>query len=99
MRSSHPRVSNRSRAAAVALCGLLIAGLAAIAGPALASSHSGMSMSGAMGDQVGNTKGWFHGKTVTFHYTKDFFCKEPPHSKAKSHCELGADFKRKPSND
>jgi hypothetical protein len=58
-----------------------------------------MSMSGAMGDHVGNTKGWFHGKTVKFHYTKDYFCKEPPHSKAGSHCELGADFKKTPSHD
>jgi hypothetical protein len=31
------------------------------------------------------------GKTVTFFYNKDFFCKEPPESGADSECEVGAE--------
>lgn len=82
------------------MAGLLVAGLAAVAGPTLASAQAsgntampGMNMSaGVSPAAVGNTKGWFAGETYTFHYTKNFFCKEPPASAAISHCELGLTY-------
>lgn len=40
---------------------------------------------------MGTTAGWMDGQTVTFFYTKDFFCAEPPESGAPSKCEVGAD--------
>jgi hypothetical protein len=41
-------------------------------------------------DEHGYIDGWFHGETVQLHYTKLFFCAEPPASGAPSNCEIGA---------
>jgi hypothetical protein len=43
------------------------------------------------GAMTGTTAGWEGGRTVTFFYSKPFFCKQPPTSGATSECELGAD--------
>jgi hypothetical protein len=103
MSSSSPRTISKPRAVAVAMCGVLVAALAAVTGPALASSHSGhgltMAKPSSKGDMVGNTRGWLNGRTVNFHYTKDFFCRQPPHSKAGSHCELGANYQVIPAKE
>ena len=42
-------------------------------------------------DPKGYIDGWFNGETVQLHYTKVFFCAEPPESGADTHCEVGAD--------
>ena len=47
---------------------------------------------------MGTTKGWYDGKTVTFHYTKNYFCQQPPASGARSRCEAGADYTQTPSS-
>src|SRR5262250_3057496 len=41
-------------------------------------------------DEHGDIAGWFNGETVQLHYTKLYFCAEPPDSSATTHCELGA---------
>ena len=38
----------------------------------------------------GYIDGWFDGDAVQLHYTKVFFCAEPPESGADTHCEIGA---------
>jgi hypothetical protein len=43
------------------------------------------------GASVGFTDGWQNGTTVSFFYTKPFFCAEPPESGAPSQCEVGED--------
>ena len=43
------------------------------------------------GADVGFTDGWQNGKTVSFFYTKQFFCSDGPPSGAPSGCEVGAD--------
>src|SRR6185312_4723563 len=43
------------------------------------------------GASSGTTLGWDNGMTVTFFYTKEFFCRQPPSSGAPSQCEVGAD--------
>jgi hypothetical protein len=58
---------------------------------------SDMSMTASHGSHVGTTKGWWHGHTVTFKYTKNFRCQEPPTSKASSKCEAGADYTQTPA--
>lgn len=101
MRIPQQSSARRSRSVAVALCGLLIAGLAALTGPALAS-HSGSTMrmgTPSSGGRVGNTGGWLNGRTVSFHYTKQFFCRMPPHSNADSRCELGANYQVIPARE
>jgi hypothetical protein len=94
------RVSRR--AAGLAISGVLIAGLAGIAGPALAGgSAGGMSMAGMTlsthGARVGSTPGWYDGRTVTFTYSRNFVCKMPPASHATSHCEAGAMYDSVPA--
>lgn len=41
-------------------------------------------------DEHGSIDGWFNGETVQLHYTKLFFCAEPPASGAPTNCEIGA---------
>lgn len=53
--------------------------------------HAGSSPSSAAGAPHGFTEGWFDGTTVTFFYTREFFCAEPPTSGAPSECEVGED--------
>ena len=91
-----------TRKAGIALAGGLGVVIAAASGTALASAGSpsagmaGMSSSSSP-NHVGNTKGWFDGRTVTFHYTRNFFCQNPPSSGAVTHCEAGNDYVRTPS--
>lgn len=47
-------------------------------------------------DDHGYIDGWFNGERVQLHYTKTFFCAEPPESAASSGCELGADAETAP---
>ena len=54
------------------------------------TSHGGNSNS-ASHDDKGFIDGWFKGERVQLHYTKSFFCAEPPDSGAPTGCELGAD--------
>lgn len=44
----------------------------------------------AAGAEKGYLDGWLNGETVSLHYTKWFFCEEPPASGADSGCEVGA---------
>lgn len=88
----------------LALLGVLGVALAIASGTAFASSGSapaGTQMAGMSsswgGGQVGTTKGWYRGHTVTFRYTRNFFCKTPPASGATSKCEAGADYTQTPS--
>jgi hypothetical protein len=91
-----------ARSIGIALTGLLIAGLAVMAGSTLASAQSGgamkMSATTTKG-RVGTTRGWYDGKTVRFHYSKNFFCRQPPSSKSVSHCELGDNYQRIPADE
>jgi hypothetical protein len=41
-------------------------------------------------DDHGYIDGWFEGDDVNLHYTKSFFCAEPPASGADSNCVIGA---------
>lgn len=90
------------RRVGLALTGVLGMALAIASGTAFASSGSttGMSMAGMTSShaKTGTTKGWYDGKTVTFHYSKNYFCKTPPASGAKSRCEAGSDYTHTPAN-
>lgn len=108
MRTPHQARRLTARSAGIGMAGLLVAGLAAVAGPTLASAQAstgtpamaGMQMStGVSPNFIGNTRGWLHGRTVNFHYTAPFFCREPPASGADSHCELGAAYDAIPSTE
>jgi len=55
----------------------------------VASGH--LNHNQAKGAEKGFIDGWFDGQDVQLHYTKSFFCAEPPVSGADSGCEIGAD--------
>jgi hypothetical protein len=58
-----------------------------VASPGHAASTSEPTPPGTV---LGTTEGWLNGQTVTFLYTRDFFCAQPPVSSAPSGCEVGA---------
>ncbi len=45
---------------------------------------------------IGITGGWFQGSNVEFQFSHDFFCEEPPSSRATSNCEAGASAQVEP---
>lgn len=96
-----PRV--RMRTTGLALFGVLVAALAVLAGTSLSSAQTGQmtgtNMASARVGHIGTTQGWLGGRTVTFAYSKNFKCNEPPSSKAKSHCEVGANYNSIPSHE
>ena len=55
------------------------------------SSKTSVTASAHGGASVGFTDGWENGTTVSFFYTKNFFCAEPPESGAPTQCEVGED--------
>lgn len=57
--------------------------------PVMPTNHASADAHG--GADVGFTDGWQDGKTVTFFYTKDFFCDTTTESGAPSGCEVGED--------
>lgn len=104
MRDVLARATAQPRRVGLALAGALtviIGTSATLASASPTHSSAGMTMGAAKTSAnmgvVGDTLGWFNGKTVDLHYTKNFFCKSPPASKAASNCELGAEFTKKPS--
>ena len=93
------------RRVGLAVAGTLAAGLAVMSGTAFASSAApagmaGMQMpsGGSWTTHVGTTKGWYAGHTVTFRYTRNFFCRTPPASKASSRCEGGTNYTQTPAS-
>ena len=97
-----------TRRAGIALLGALGVLLAIASGTAFASSGSpsastmsDMSMTNTTagwGGHVGTTKGWYDGHTVTFLYTRNFACANPPASGATSRCEAGSDYTQTPAS-
>jgi hypothetical protein len=76
----------------------ILSGFAVFLGLTLASPGHAASGSAPdpQGTVLGTTEGWLNGQTVTFLYTRDYFCAEPPASAADSGCEVGADAETKP---
>lgn len=71
--------------------GALISACSDQKGPSEPMPSLGASHEAHMGAPVGFTDGWQNGKTVTFFYTKPFFCDTTTESGAPSGCEVGED--------
>jgi len=86
------------RAVGIALLAVLVASFAIALGTALSPSAHAQEDAKATtsGATVGTTEGWFNGRTVTFLYTRPYFCDQPPSSGADSGCEVGADAQTAP---
>jgi hypothetical protein len=78
------------RVVGVALFAVLVAAFAIALGAVSPSAHAQEDAKATTSDAtVGTTEGWFNGKTVTFLYTRPYFCAQPPNSGADSGCEVG----------
>jgi hypothetical protein len=91
-------IKNRMRvlAATAALVAAGSVGIAAAATTALTPSnalHRGMGVG-----EYGMTKSFFNGRTVSFTYSKGFYCDRHVGSAASTGCEAGATYKRAPAN-
>jgi hypothetical protein len=63
-------------------------------GPAALNFHA--SHNSASDADKGYITGWYAGDEVSLHYTKWYFCTEPPSSGADTGCEIGADAETAP---
>ena len=77
-------------------CGTVVAGCADRSAPSEPALSLAASREAHGGADVGFTDGWQNGKTVSFFYTKNFFCAPLPVSGAPSGCEVGADGNEDP---
>jgi hypothetical protein len=79
----------------IGLCmALAVAGCGDQRTPSISAPHTpsfSTNTDAHQGAAVGFTDGWQNGRTVSFFYTKDFFCAQPPSSAAPSGCEVGED--------
>jgi hypothetical protein len=78
----------------LAVGGLLVGGCSDFRAPeAPAAAHIGHAGAQVQGlkDDKGFIDGWFEGSDVSLHYTKLYFCAEPPASGAPTGCVIGAD--------
>lgn len=90
-------VTNRARVL-VASVALVVAGGVGIASAAtMTPTPSNATQKGAGVNEFGMTKSYFNGKTVSFTYTKGFYCDRHVPSAATSGCEVGANYKVAPA--
>lgn len=86
--------------AVIATVGLVVALGAGVAAASTASSTPSNAMSKGTGvNEFGMTKAYFNGRTVSFTYTKGFYCDRHVSSAATSGCEVGASYKVAPAKD
>jgi hypothetical protein len=92
------RAKPTPRTIGIVLFVAILSGFASLLGLTLASSGHVALASDAepSGTVLGSTEGWLNGRTVTFLYTRDYFCRQPPSSAAASGCEVGAAAEIKP---
>ena len=89
------------RAVGIVLLTVVLAVFAVLLGTALSPSAHAQHDANATDSAatVGTTQGWFNGKTVSFLYSRPYFCAQPPASAADSGCEVGADAQTAPISD
>jgi hypothetical protein len=91
-------VHRRGKIFVATVAAVLAAGVGvAVAASASKPAPSNAVMKGMGVPEFGMTKSYFHGKTVSFTYTKGFYCDRHVKSAASSGCEAGANFKKPPA--
>lgn len=73
----------------VSLASLLTPLMLAVAAGVVACGDNGNNSVEPLGNVLGSTPGWFNGDVVTFDYTAQFQCNNPPSAGSASGCELG----------
>jgi hypothetical protein len=89
--------ANRARVLAASLAIVVVGGFG-VAAAASTAAPSSNAMSKGMGiNEFGMTKSYFNGGTVSFTYSKGYYCDKSVSSGATSGCEAGANFKTPPA--
>jgi hypothetical protein len=92
------KMSNRVRVLAASVA-IVVAGGAGVAAAASSAAPPSNATQTGMGiNQFGMTKSYFNGGTVSFTYSKGFYCDKSVTSAATSGCEAGANFKVPPAS-
>jgi hypothetical protein len=89
--------TNRARVFAVSVA-VVVAGGVGVAAAASTAAPSSNAMQKGMGiNEYGMTKSFFNGGTVSFTYSKGYYCDKSVSSGATSGCEAGANYKVPPA--
>jgi hypothetical protein len=89
--------TNRARVFAVSAA-VVVAGGVGVAAAASTAAPSSNAMQKGMGiNEYGMTKSFFNGGTVSFTYSKGYYCDKSVTSAASSGCEAGAEYKTPPA--
>jgi hypothetical protein len=92
------KMTNRMRVLAASVA-IVVAGGAGVAAAASSAAPPSNATQTGMGiNQFGMTKSYFNGGTVSFTYSKGFYCDKSVTSAASSGCEAGANFKTPPAS-
>lgn len=91
------KTSRRRAAIAAASTVVAVAGGLGIASAATQSAPSNTSAMGRGVNEFGMTKAFYKGTSLSFTYTKGFFCDNSVSSAATTNCEVGKAFNKPPS--
>ncbi len=91
------RISNRARWLAASTAVMVALGVGVVAASAAAPPPSNAMQVGMGVNQFGMTQSYFNGHTVSFTYTKGFYCDKSVTAASTSGCEAGATFKVPPA--
>ncbi|HWD96961.1 MAG TPA: hypothetical protein VG246_11120 [Acidimicrobiales bacterium] len=90
--------TNRARVVAASVA-IVVAGGAGVAAAASTAAPASNAMQKGMGiNEFGMTKSFFNGGTVSFTYSKGYYCDKSVTSAASSGCEAGATYKVPPAS-
>jgi hypothetical protein len=91
------KVTNRARVLAASVAIVVAGGVGVAAAATAAPTPSNATQIGMGMNQFGLTKSYFNGRTVSFTYTKGFYCDKHVSAASSSGCEAGAAFKVPPA--
>lgn len=89
-------ITNRARVLLATLA-IVLAGGVGVAAAATAAPPSNATQVGTGMNQFGMTQSFYNGRTVSFTYTKGFYCDKHVSAASTSGCEAGANFKVPPA--
>jgi hypothetical protein len=90
--------NGRVRVLAATIAAVTAAGIGVAAAGTSAKTPSNAVHKGMGVGEFGMTKSYFNGHTVSFKYTKGFFCDTSVKSAASSGCEAGANYNHQPTS-
>ena len=91
------KITNRARVLAASVAIVVAGGIGIAAGASTMTTPSNAISKGVGIPQFGMTQSFFNGHTVSFTYSKGFYCDKHVASAASSGCEAGVGFKAAPA--